>query len=64
MNRPASKALGRVVLALGAALASTPLCTTVSTAAPGGASGSAGIDSATRTGSERACPVVHLPESA
>ncbi|MGW7100127.1 hypothetical protein [Streptomyces sp. NPDC054838] len=60
MNRSVSMALGRASLALGVALASTVLCTTVSAAAPGGVSGAAGTDSVARTVDESACPVVYF----
>ncbi|MER5773824.1 hypothetical protein ABT144_05950 [Streptomyces sp. NPDC002039] len=60
MNRSASKKLRRVSLALGAALASTVLCTTASAAEPGGVGGVAGVDSVARTVGERACPVVYF----
>lgn len=60
MNRSPSKGLGRAGLALGAALASTVLCTTVSAAAPGGASGGTSKDSVARMDAERACPVAYF----
>lgn len=60
MNEFASKGLGRASLALGAALASTVLCATVSAAAPGGAGGIAGTDSVASAVGERACPVVYF----
>ncbi|MFF1560923.1 hypothetical protein [Streptomyces sp. NPDC058279] len=67
MNISVSKGLGRASLALGAALASTVLCTTVSAAAPGGVSGAAGtnsvartVDEVARTVDESACPVVYF----
>ncbi|MER6390630.1 hypothetical protein ABT236_19470 [Streptomyces sp. NPDC001523] len=67
MNRSASTRWGRASLALGAALASTVLCTTVSAAAPGGVGGVAGTGSVARTGGsvaravgERGCPVVYF----
>ncbi|WP_329447737.1 hypothetical protein OG906_33225 [Streptomyces sp. NBC_01426] len=60
MNGSASKKLSRVGLALGAALASTMLSTTVSTAAPGGVGGVAGVDSVARTVGRQDCPVVYF----
>ncbi|MER5728271.1 hypothetical protein ABT084_07900 [Streptomyces sp. NPDC002138] len=60
MNTSASKGLGRASLALGVALASTMLCTTVSAAAPASVSGPAGTGSLARTVRERACPVVYF----
>lgn len=60
MNRSASKGLVRASLALGSALVSIVLCTTVSTAAPGATSGVTGTASGARTGSELACPVVYF----
>ncbi|MDJ0385803.1 hypothetical protein [Streptomyces sp. G-G2] len=60
MNRSASKGVVRASLALGAALASTVLCTTVSAAVPGSESGVVGTDSVARADGERACPVVYF----
>ncbi|MEU4727471.1 hypothetical protein [Streptomyces sp. NPDC023588] len=60
MNRSASRGSTRVGLVLGAALASVVLCTTVSAAAPGTASGGAGRDSAARPAGERGCPLVYF----
>ncbi|THA50571.1 hypothetical protein [Streptomyces sp. A1136] len=60
MNRFLRKGMGRASLALGAALASTVLCVTVSEAAPVGASGIAGTASVARTADETACPVVYF----
>ncbi|OKK21767.1 hypothetical protein AMK16_00195 [Streptomyces sp. CB00455] len=60
MNRLISRGLGRASLALGAALVSTVLCTTVSAAAPGGVSGVAGMDSLAPAVDARACPVVYF----
>ncbi|MEU6895358.1 hypothetical protein ABZ934_26970 [Streptomyces sp. NPDC046557] len=62
MNISVSMGLGRASLALGAALASTVLCTTLSAAAPGpgGVSGAAGTDSVARAVDESACPVVYF----
>ncbi|MGW7453302.1 hypothetical protein [Streptomyces sp. NPDC054787] len=60
MNRSASRSSGRVGLVLGAALASLVLCTTVSAAAPGTASGVANRDSAARPAGERGCPLVYF----
>ncbi|MEV6686682.1 hypothetical protein AB0N28_15255 [Streptomyces sp. NPDC051130] len=60
MNGSVSNGLGRASIALGAALVSTVLCTTVSAAAPNGVSGAAGTDSVARTVDESACPVVYF----
>ncbi|MGI5451129.1 hypothetical protein ACQEVM_36225 [Streptomyces sp. CA-243310] len=60
MNRSASTRWGRASLALGAALASTMLCTTVSAAAPGGLGGVGRTDSVARAVGERRCPVVYF----
>lgn len=60
MNRTASRGLGRASLALGAALASTVLCATVSAAVPAGEGGVTGKGSVARPVGETACPVVYF----
>ncbi|MET9361182.1 hypothetical protein ABZX93_09740 [Streptomyces sp. NPDC006632] len=65
MDRSTSKGLRRASLALGAALASTVLCATVSAAAPVGTSGRAtsdraAIGSAASPSAQHACPVVYF----
>ncbi|MFC6982030.1 hypothetical protein [Streptomyces cirratus] len=55
-----SRGLGRASLALGAALASTVLCATVTAAAPTGVGAVAGRGSVKGTVGESACPVVYF----
>lgn len=61
MNRSATKGSVRMTsLALGAALASTVLCATPSTAVPWDASGGAATAAAARVSAARDCPVVYF----
>ncbi|MFE9401573.1 hypothetical protein ACFYNY_07345 [Streptomyces sp. NPDC006530] len=60
MHLSAAKGLRRASLALGAALASTVLCATVSVASPLGASGPADPDLGASARAQRACPVVYF----
>ncbi len=60
MHLSATRGLRRTSLALGAALASTLLCATVSGAAPLGASGLADPGPVASARAQRACPVVYF----
>ncbi|MCT9092340.1 hypothetical protein N4G70_26210 [Streptomyces sp. ASQP_92] len=60
MHLSAAKGLRRASLALGAALASTVLCATVSAAAPLSASGLADSGPIASADAQRACPVVYF----
>ncbi|MEV0522125.1 hypothetical protein AB0I66_01770 [Streptomyces sp. NPDC050439] len=61
MNRTALQRSTRASLALCAALTSTVLCATASTAVPGDAGGgTASASAAARVGTQRACPVVYF----
>ncbi|MFE9370224.1 hypothetical protein ACFYM2_10685 [Streptomyces sp. NPDC006711] len=58
MDRTVSRTLGRVGLALCAALASTVLCAPADAAAPTGVGGATG--SVARTAAQQACPIVYF----